>query len=198
MEKRNYVRIPHDRVGVLIGPEGRVKSRIEKTFNVTLVIDGESGNVEVILNPDHGDISIIFTVANIVKAIGRGFSPNRAMMLGNEDYDFAIIDLEEHVGSSRNAQERVKGRIIGKEGKSRSLIEELTETQMSVYGSTVALIGKAESLHAAMEAVMMLIRGKFHKTVYNYLFAYRRQLKRDRGVIWYDQPPPASERKGTT
>jgi len=82
VEKRNYIRIPHDRVGVLIGPEGRVKSRIEKTFNVTLVIDGESGNVEVVLNPDHGDVSIIFTVANIVKAIGRGFSPNRAMMLG--------------------------------------------------------------------------------------------------------------------
>jgi rRNA processing protein Krr1/Pno1 len=42
---------------------------------------------------------------------------------------------------------------------------------------------------------MMLIRGSFHKTVYNYLFAYRRQLKKDRGEIWYDQSPPASERK---
>ncbi len=195
MAKRNYIRIPHDRVGVLIGPEGRVKSRIEKTFKVNLVIDSGSGNVEVVLNPDQPDVSVIFTVANMVKAIGRGFSPERALTLGNEDYDLSIIDLEEHVGPSRSAQERVKGRIIGKEGKSRTLIEELTETQMSVYGSTVALIGNIESLPAATEAVMMLIRGKFHKTVYNYLFAYRRQLKKDRGEIWYDQPPPASERK---
>ena len=196
MEKRNYTRIPQDRVGVLIGPEGKVKNHIEKTFNVNLVVDSESGNVETILNSDQPDVSVIFTVANIVKAIGRGFSPNRAMMLNNEDFDLAIIDLEEVVGSSHNAQERVKGRIIGKEGRSRALIEELTETNISVYGSTVAIIGNIEALPTAREAVMMLIRGSFHKTVYNYLFAYRRQLKKDRGEIWYDQPPPASERKG--
>jgi ribosomal RNA assembly protein len=195
LEKRNYIRIPHDRVGVLIGPEGKVKSRIEKTFNITLSIESETGNVEIILGPDQSDVSVIFTVANIVKAIGRGFSPDRAMALANEDFDLSIIDLEEVVGKSHSAQERIKGRIIGKEGKSRALIEELTETQMSVYGSTVTLIGKIESLPAATEAVMMLIRGKFHKTVYNYLFAYRRQLKRDRGEIWYDQSPPASERR---
>jgi ribosomal RNA assembly protein len=187
--------IPHDRVGVLIGPEGTVKSRIERTFKVNLIIESDSGNVEVILNPDQADVSIIFTVANIVKAIGRGFSPNRAMTLGNEDFDLAIIDLEEVVGKSHNAQERIKGRIIGKEGKSRALIEELTETSISVYGSTVAIIGNIEALPTAREAIMMLIRGSFHKTVYNYLFAYRRQLKKDRGEIWYDQLPPASERK---
>ncbi|MCX6647981.1 MAG: RNA-processing protein [Candidatus Bathyarchaeota archaeon] len=187
--------MPHDRVGVLIGPDGNVKSRIEKTFKVNLVIESESGNVEIVLNADQPDVSIIFTVANIVKAIGRGFSPDRAMLLGNEDFSLSIVELEEHVGPSRSTQERVKGRIIGRGGKSRALIEELTETQMSVYGSTIALIGNIESLPAATEAVMMLIRGKFHKTVYNYLFAYRRQLKKDRGEIWYDQPPPASERK---
>ena len=195
MEKRNYIRIPLDRVGVLIGPDGEVKQKIEQTFGITLVIDSVVGNVEVILNPDQNDVSILFTVANIVKAIGRGFSPNRAMMLGNEDYDLAVIDLEEYVGTSRNAQERLKGRIIGKEGKSRIIIEELTDTNLSVYGSTVAIIGHIEALPAAREAVAMLIRGSFHKTVYNYLFAYRRQLKRDRGEIWYDQPPPASERR---
>ncbi len=195
MEKRNYIRIPLDRVGVLIGPDGEVKQKIEQTFGITLVIDSVVGNVEVILNPDQNDVSVLFTVANIVKAIGRGFSPNRAMMLGNEDYDLAVIDLEEYVGTSRNAQERLKGRIIGKEGKSRIIIEELTDTNLSVYGSTVAIIGHIEALPAAREAVAMLIRGSFHKTVYNYLFAYRRQLKRDRGEIWYDQPPPASERR---
>jgi len=195
MEKRNYIRIPLDRVGVLIGPDGEVKQKIEQTFGITLLIDSVVGNVEVILNPDQNDVSVLFTVANIVKAIGRGFSPNRAMMLGNEDYDLAVIDLEEYVGTSRNAQERLKGRIIGKEGKSRIIIEELTDTNLSVYGSTVAIIGHIEALPAAREAVAMLIRGSFHKTVYNYLFAYRRQLKRDRGEIWYDQPPPASERR---
>ena len=117
------------------------------------------------------------------------------MSLGNEDFDLALIDLEEYVGSNHNAQERIKGRIIGKEGKSRLMIEQLTETQISVYGSTIAIIGHIETLPAAREAVAMLIRGSFHKTVYNYLFAYRRQLKRDRGEIWFDQAPPAKLRR---
>jgi ribosomal RNA assembly protein len=96
-----------------------VKSRIEKTFKVNLVIESESGNVEIVLTPDQPDVSIIFIVANIVKAIGRGFSPERAMLLGNEDFDLSIVDLEEHVGPSKSAQDRVKGRIIGRLGAGR-------------------------------------------------------------------------------
>ncbi len=45
MAKRNYIRIPHDRVGVLIGPEGRVKSRIEKTFKVNRMHLAELGMI---------------------------------------------------------------------------------------------------------------------------------------------------------
>lgn len=182
-------------MGVLIGPNGNVRYRIERTFDVALEIDSESGNVRVSLKPEQKDVSVLFTVGNIVKAIGRGFSPSKAMSLGNEDYNLLIIDLEEYVGESRNAQERVKGRIIGKGGKSREMIEELTETQISVYGSTVSIIGHIESLSAAGEAVIMLIKGSFHKTVYNYLFAYRRQLKRERGEIWLDQSPPEPLRR---
>ena len=130
-----------------------------------------------------------------MKAIGRGFSPERALTLANEDFDLAVIDLEEYVGDSDNAQARIRGRIIGKEGRSRTIIEELTETQISVYGGTVAIIGNIEALPAAREAVIMLIRGSFHKTVWNYLFAYRRDLKKQRGELWFDQPPRAEERR---
>jgi ribosomal RNA assembly protein len=138
---------------------------------------------------------VIFTVSNIIKAIGRGFSPTRAFILANDDMDLAIIDLEEHAGTSENAQGRLRGRIIGKDGKSRTLIEELTETQLSVYGSTVAIIGHYETLPAAREAVMMLIRGSFHKTVWNYLYAYRRSVKKERGELWFDQPPRPEEKR---
>lgn len=130
---------------------------------------------------------MLFTVSNIVKAIGRGFNPKKAIILRNENYDLSIIDLEDFVGKSTNAQDRVKGRIIGREGKSRLLIEELTETQISIYGSTVSIIGNIESLSAAKEAIMMLVRGSFHKTVWNYLYAYRRDLKKSKTEIWFDQ-----------
>ncbi|MBN1683678.1 RNA-processing protein [Candidatus Bathyarchaeota archaeon] len=187
MEKHSYIRIPQDRIGVLIGPDGKTKNLIEKSFNINLIIDSKIGNVEIILPSNHEDVSVLFTVSNIVKAIGRGFNPKKAIILRNENYDLSIIDLEDFVGKSTNAQDRVKGRIIGREGKSRLLIEELTETQISIYGSTVSIIGNIESLSAAKEAIMMLVRGSFHKTVWNYLYAYRRDLKKSKTEIWFDQ-----------
>ena len=190
MEQKTYVKIPLDRVGVLIGPEGKAKARIERSLGVDLEIESEAGNVTITLSPGQDDVSVLFTAANIVKAVGRGFSPPRAMRLSEEGWDLSIMDLEEYVGTSRSAQERVKGRIIGKAGRSREIIEELTETQISVYGGTVAIIGHVEALPAAMEAVGMLIRGSFHKTVWNYLYAYRRSLKKEKAEIWFDSHQP--------
>jgi ribosomal RNA assembly protein len=188
VEQKTYIRIPRDRVGVLIGPHGRNKKRIEAAFQVTLTVDSETGNIEITPQPDQTDVSVLFTVRNISQAIGRGFSPKRAMTLLNEDQEFLILDLEEYVGTNKNALNRIKGRIIGRGGKSRALLEELTECLISVYGGTVAMIGSYEMLPVAREAVEMLIDGAFHKTVWNHLYAYRRKMKKDRGELWYEPP----------
>ena len=188
MEQKTYIRIPRDRVGVLIGPHGGNKKRIEAAFQVNLTIDSETGNIEITPQPDQKDVSVLFTVRNISQAIGRGFSPKRAMTLLNEDQDILIMDLEEYVGTSKNALNRVKGRIIGRGGKSRALLEELTECLISVYGSTIAMIGSYEMLPVAKEAVEMIIEGAFHKTVWNHLYAYRRKMKKEKGELWYEPP----------
>lgn len=193
MEQKTYIKIPLERVGVLIGPKGRVKRRIEGAFGVTLRIDSESGSVEVILSPEAEDVTAIFTVRNIVRAIGRGFNPRRAERLADEDFDLLLINLTDYVGRSRNALARVKGRIIGKNGRSRALLEELTETMISVYGHTVAIIGRVENLNVAKEAVLMLVRGAFHKTVWNFLYAHRRRMRKERTELWEESPEPKAE-----
>ena len=193
MSQRTYLKIPQDRVGVLIGPKGRVKNRIEGSFGVALTIESDTGSVEISLNQETKDVSVIFTVQNIVKAIGRGFSPRRAETLVKEDNELHIIDLSDYVGDSKNALARVRGRIIGKNGRSREILEELTGTCISVYGDTVAIIGNVESIGVAREAVMKLVNGAFHKTVWNFLYAYRRKMKKDRGELWYESTGPKTE-----
>ena len=188
MEQKTFIRIPGDRIGVLIGADGKTRRRIESAFGVKITVESESGGVTVKVNEDQPDVSVMFTVKNIVKAIGRGFSPKKAMTLQDEDNDLIVIDLEEFVGTSKNAQNRVRGRIIGKEGKSRELLEELTNCLISVYGGTVAVIGPYEMLQMAKEAVEMLLNGSFHKTVWNHLYAYRRRMKKEKGELWYEPP----------
>ena len=186
MEQKIFTRIPNDRIGVIIGPKGKTKKRIESTLQVDLTIDSESGNIEINLKPEQSDVSVLLLARNLIKAMGRGFSPKNAFTLINEDYDLIIIDLEDYVGRNKNAQNRVKGRIIGKEGKSRSMIEELTDSIVCVYGGTVSIIGPFEMLPIAKEAVEMLINGSFHKTVWNHLYAYRRKMKKEKGELWYE------------
>jgi ribosomal RNA assembly protein len=186
VEQKTFIRIPIDRMGVLIGPSGNTKKRIEETLRINLTIDGETGNVDIRVKPDQQDVSVLFVTRNIIQAIGRGFSPKNAFTLIDEEFDLLIIDLEEYVGRSKNTQNRVKGRIIGKEGKSRTMIEELTDCLVSVYGGTVGIIGPFEMLPVAKEAIEMLINGSFHKTVWNHLYAYRRKMKKEKGELWYE------------
>lgn len=184
VEPKTYVKIPMERIGVLIGPRGSVKRRLEERFGVKIRIDSDSGSVEISSASESTDPSNIYMVMNIVKAIGRGFSPGRAERLGEEDYGLVIIDLTDYVGRSKNALKRVRGRLIGRNGKAREMLEELTETFISVYGDTVAIIGQVDRLPVAREAVIMLIEGAFHSTVWKYLYDYRRRLRREKMLLW--------------
>lgn len=181
----NFVKVPKERIGVLVGSDGVVRRRIEEKLNVKLKIDSESGDVEISLAPDTPDPTTLFRAKDIVTAIGRGFSAEHAFQLiDNEDALFEIIDLHESIGKSEADLKRLKGRVIGKEGRTRSLIEELTETNISVYGHTIGIIGEGEQIEIAKQAVKMLLRGSLHATVYRFLHKKRRDLKKKKLEIW--------------
>jgi len=172
------VRIPADRVGVLIGKNGSTKSRIERESGVTLSIDSEEGEVEI----DHThakDPSMLISAANVVIAIGRGFSPQKALRLLEDDYFLEVFDIRDYVGKKKAHVTRMRARVIGTHGRTRSLIEELTGAYMSVYGNTVAVIGDSLQIDVARRAVDMLLSGSEHAAVYHFLEGRRAQLKID-------------------
>lgn len=182
-----FVKIPKERIGVLIGPDGQVKQRLEKRLKVKLDINSETGDITINLNPEAQDPSLLFKAKDYVLAVGRGFSPERAnKLLEDEDNMLTIIDLRAIFGRSQSDIKRIKGRIIGKEGKTRRIIEELSETYISVYGHTVSIIGGVEQSEIAREAISMLIKGSQHVTVYKYLQRKRHELKKRRLQLWED------------
>ena len=181
----NFVKVPKERVGVLVGPSGAVRTHIEEKLNAKLKIDSESGDVEISLSPNAPDPTALFRAKDIVTAIGRGFSAEHAFILiDNEDALFEVIDLHESVGKSEADIKRLKGRVIGKDGRTRNLIEELTETHVSVYGHTISIIGEGEQIEIAKQAVRMLLHGSLHSTVYRSLHKKRRDLKKKKLEIW--------------
>ena len=94
-----------------------------------------------------------------------------------QDFVLEIIEIAEYV-KTKNSMIRLKGRVIGREGKSRKLIEELTESSVSVYGKTISIIGPSESVSLARQAVTSLLKGSTHANVYKWLEKKRRELKR--------------------
>ncbi len=184
-----FVRIPKERVGVLVGSDGKVKQRIEEKFMVELQIESESGGVTIVLSEGSNDPSLLFKAKDTVTAIGRGFSPEHAFrLLRDEDAIFDFIDLRAIFGRSESDIKRVKGRVIGANGKTRKLIEELTDASVVVYGHTIGFIGTFEQVDVARNAVQMLIDGSQHHTVYKYLQRKRSEFKKRKLELW-EKPP---------
>lgn len=180
------VKVPKERVGVLIGKDGKVKEMIEKTCGVKLEIESEYGNV-TIRNDAKPDEMMPFKAVEIVTAIAKGFSPQRANRLLDEDTMLYVQDLKEFSGRSSNSLERIKGRIIGVDGKARTIMEQLSGALISVYGHSVAVIGNSEEIRLANEAITMLAKGSMHKSVYNMLQEARRRAKIERIKLWEDK-----------
>ena len=180
-----FTKIPKDRIGALIGPEGQVKATMENRLSVELTIDSETGDVTITLAKEDSDPSLLFRAKEVVTAIGRGFSPDRAYrLISDEDAALEVIDLREIFGRSPSDLQRVKGRIIGQEGKTRRIIEELTEADVSVHGHTVSIIADIDQMDVARQAIQMLLQGSQHSTVYRFLHRKRRELKKKKLELW--------------
>ena len=186
MSFEKLLRIPNERIAVLIGKSGSVKSKIEQLCHVTLEIDGDSGEV---LIKSSGDIEKMqpFKAVEIVTAIGRGFSPENAMILLKDENTLHVIDLREFTGKSNSNIERIKGRIIGEGGKARRNMEHLSGTYISVYGKTVSIIGDASKLRLAVDAISSISSGSMHGAVYSKLEAANRKEKQEKMKLWEDQ-----------
>jgi ribosomal RNA assembly protein len=177
------IRVPVDRIGVIVGRNGRVKKRIEKLTQAQVDVNSE-GMVTLSCSQETENPVLLWKARNIIRAMARGFSPKNAFTLLDEDARLIIISLREFVGTSQRQLRRVSGRIIGENGKTRKIIEQTTETKISVYGRTVSIIGIDPGIEYARKAIDMLIEGAPHSIVYKWLEKMRRELNRLQAQLW--------------
>jgi len=177
MPNTEYLKIPRERVGVVIGKNGITKDEIENLTKTEITIDSEAGTVAISPTEETEDPLSVWKARYIVKAIGRGFNPEIAFKLMGDETILEIINLPDYIGKNKKAILRQKSRIIGKEGRTKDIITDMTGVDISIYGKTVAIIGDMEQIHIAKEAVEMILSGVRHKTVYAFLEKKTRDMK---------------------
>tara|TARA_B100000700_G_scaffold320426_1_gene417694 strand:- start:7350 stop:8072 length:723 start_codon:yes stop_codon:yes gene_type:complete len=169
-------RIPQDRIAVLIGRKGVTRRALEEATNSKLHIDSTSGDVSVVWNEEFDPITRM-KFPDVIRAIGRGMNPERALQLLQDDHHLMLYDMREYVGKNANQQRRIRSRLIGRNGRIRELIEEHSGAEIVIYGSTVVIIGDEEGLPLAGQAIERLLQGAEHSSVLKHLETERRKKR---------------------
>jgi ribosomal RNA assembly protein len=155
---KDLIKIPEKRKGVLIGHEGSVKKKIEELTNTRIKIND---SIEI-----EGEPLDVMKTKDIIKAIGRGFSPEKSLKLLDDEYKLSIIELGDETLNSRR---RIFSRVIGRKGSTKRRIEESTDTDISVFGKTISIIGRWDNVEKAEKILQLLISGSKHSYIYRLL-----------------------------
>ncbi|MEM0094832.1 MAG: KH domain-containing protein [Candidatus Micrarchaeaceae archaeon] len=117
-----------------------------------------------------------FTAKNVMLAFGRGFDIKSACRLLRDNIFLKVVNLKELFSNSDRIKV-VKGRVIGKGGKSKAYIESVSGTEISIYGSTISIIGTPDGINIAAKGIELLLEGAPHSKAYSVMEQMRKKLK---------------------
>jgi len=154
----DFVKIPEERMKLL-----KADPRIQKKLKDMCDCDFRFlDDVEI----ESDDSLKIFRVKEVVKAFGRGFYIDDALALLDENFYLEIIEIE---SKSKDRIAVLKGRVIGREGGTKKIIEKISSAKLSIYGKTISIIGRWNEVQIAKEAIDLILSGSKHSTVYRFL-----------------------------
>ena len=147
----------------------RTKSNLEKEFDVKINIQGKKVTID-------GKAINEFEATQVIEAIDFGFSTENALLLKDPNNAFRKIHIKEF---TKRPLEDIQGRLIGKRGKTRKTLEQLSDTYIIINNGEVGIIGNIESIETAITAITNIIRGSKQTNAYKYLERVNRSKKED-------------------
>lgn len=150
--------IPKERLKLLKDNPAILKAVIQACKTKISIIDDEA--IEI-----NGGAFEEFTSKNVLFAYGRGFDIKIALLLNSQDYYFKVVDIK-LIERNKQRIRQIKSRIIGEGGRTKRYVEQVSGAHISIYGDSVAIIGKIDSLYEAETAINTIIEGGTHRLAY--------------------------------
>ncbi len=136
------------------------RENLEKELGVRIFVKGREVSIE-------GDEVKVHFASQVLEALDYPFSVEQALLLRNEEFMFEVLNIKDF--THRKDLDVIKGRIIGKKGRTLEVLQELSDCFIVVKGHDVAIIGRADNFERARQAVISLIQGSKQGNVYSYL-----------------------------
>lgn len=147
----------------------KAKEELEKKLNIKITISKKTVTIE-------GNPLEEYEVANVLNAVSFGFSAKKSIHLLGEEISFKKLNIKDF--TKRKDMYEVRARIIGKEGKIKRTIEDLSDCEIILRGNTLGILGSAEEMEKVITGITNLIRGSKVSNVYSYIEKLNREKKK--------------------
>ncbi len=138
----------------------RNKDELERKLNIKINIKGKKVTIK-------GSPIDEYEASLVLDAINLGFSARNALTLKDESKIFRILNIKD-ITRKKNL-ENVRARIIGREGKTKRTIENITGCDIIIKDNEIGIIGDAESIENVITGISNLVRGTKQSNTYRYL-----------------------------
>ena|SRR3989344_1680111 len=127
-----------------------------------------------------GDALAEYDAKQVFEALNFGFTVRKALLLVQEDFVFKKIHIKEH---TKRSLHDVVARLIGKHGKSKRVLSDISGCEILINDGEVGIIGESENLLETETAIIHLIRGSKHSNMYRFLEKKLKRKKDDQVLV---------------
>ena len=150
------IKIISNRVGSIM----KEREKLEELLKVKLSNRGKEIYIE-------GPSLEEYEAEKVIDAMSFGFKQETALMIKENELSLEILNIKDH--TTRKDLKSVRARIIGTERKTLKTLTQLTDCFFEVRNNEVGIIGSAENMKKAQDAVISLIKGSKQANVYSFL-----------------------------
>lgn len=151
----------------------KAKKKLEKILKIKISNRGKEVFIE-------GSPENEYLAEKVIDAINLGFPINIALSIKEDNNLLEVLNIKDF--TKRKDLERIRARLIGKGGRTLKTLNQLTKCGFEVKENNIGIIGPAECIKNAQEAVISLIQGSKQGNVYSYLEKHPSEHPLDLGL----------------